>query len=624
MIAPRRAAASSSVRPMALLAGTVAVLYLARQVFIPLAIALTLAFLLAPLVAGLQKCRFGRVPAVIVVITLSGVAAGMLGWNLAGQLLNVLNDLPKYRENIHNKIEAFRSPQQGPLGKVTETVKDLKQELSSPDAAANAPTPPKTTSRGATVSPDTVAKVQIVEAPANVWQYLQDLASPLLAPAAQSTVVLIFTIVMLVKKEDLRNRLLRLAGVRQLNVMTEALDDAASRVSRYLFMQGLVNAVFGLVFGIGLYFVGVPNAALWGVLAATLRIVPYVGTMVAAAFPLVLSLAVFDTWMPPLLICALYAALELITANLIEPWLYGTHTGISPLAILVTTIFWAMLWGPAGLILSTPLTVCLVVVGRYVPQLSFLAILLGDQPVLGPEAQFYQRLLAMDQSEAREIADLFLKERPLIELYDSVLIPALALAEQDRHKGALDQAREEFLFLNIGEMIAEFRERDTDEEDDPEPARSTVRQSSAGRVICLPVNDEADQLIGAMLAQVLEQMGYSVISFPAGTSLSEISPVELKPGDVILTSAVPPFAFVHSKNLYKQLRGRFPDVRIGVGIWGFSGDAEKARSRFERHRPETILTSLAGAATYVAGIIRPSLLQPSAGETEQVGASSNG
>src|SRR5580698_794401 len=340
MIAPRRAAASSSVRPMALLAGTVAVLYLARQVFIPLAIALTLAFLLAPLVAGLQKCRFGRVPAVIVVITLSGVAAGMLGWNLAGQLLNVLNDLPKYRENIHNKIEAFRSPQQGPLGKVTETVKDLKQELSSPDAAANAPTPPKTTSRGATVSPDTVAKVQIVEAPANVWQYLQDLASPLLAPAAQSTVVLIFTIVMLVKKEDLRNRLLRLAGVRQLNVMTEALDDAASRVSRYLFMQGLVNAVFGLVFGIGLYFVGVPNAALWGVLAATLRIVPYVGTMVAAAFPLVLSLAVFDTWMPPLLICALYAALELITANLIEPWLYGTHTGISPLAILVTTIFW--------------------------------------------------------------------------------------------------------------------------------------------------------------------------------------------------------------------------------------------------------------------------------------------
>ena len=213
-----------------------------------------------------------------------------------------------------------------------------------------------------------------------------------------------------------------------------------------------------LLFGFGLYWIGVPYAALWGVVAGILRIVPYVGTLVAATLPLALSLAVFDGWLRPLLVFLLVAGLELIIANFVEPWLYGAHVGISSLALLVTAVFWAVLWGPAGLILSTPLTVCVVVLGRYVPQLSFLHILLGDEPVLAAEAQIYQRLLAMDQLEAQTIVDQFLKGRPLVELYDSVLIPALSMAEQDRHKGAIDAAREEFLFLSINEMIAEFSE----------------------------------------------------------------------------------------------------------------------------------------------------------------------
>ncbi len=612
MITSRRAAAGSSMRPgqSDLLTGTVAVLYLARQVFIPLAVALTLAFLLAPVVAGLQKCRMSRVPAVIVVVLVAVAAVGAVGWSLAGQLLNVVSELPQYRENIHNKIEAFRSPQHGPLGKVTETVKDIKRELSNTDTAAN-PTAPRESPP--TETPDGLSgltKVQVVEPPVNAWQYLQDFASPLIAPVAEGAVVLIFAFVMLVKKEDLRNRLLRLAGVPQLNVMTEALDDATNRVSRYLLMQGLINATFGVLFGTGLYFIGLPNAALWGVLAGTLRIVPYVGTLVAGAFPLILSLAVFDSWAPPLLVLLLYAGLELSIANIVEPWLYGTRTGISPLAILVATIFWATLWGPAGLILSTPLTVCLVVLGRYVPQLSFLHILLGDQPVLAPEARLYQRLLAMDQAEAREIADLFLKERSLVELYDAVLIPALVLAEQDRHKGSLDQAREEFLFLTVGEMIAEFSEHQPEQQDSGAaeespsehsgPVEESPTGSFPGRVICVPVSDQADQLTAAMLAQLLDQRGYSVISFPAGTSLGDLLALKPGPDDIIFTSAVPPFAFAHSKTLHKQLASCLPKVRIVVGIWGFSGDTEKAKWRFERQQPETIVTTISEAVKYVA------------------------
>jgi predicted PurR-regulated permease PerM len=578
MITSRRAAAGSSMRPIGLLTGTVAVLYLARQVFIPLAVALTLAFLLAPVVAGLQKCRMSRVPAVIVVVLVAVAAVGAVGWSLAGQLLNVVSELPQYRENIHNKIEAFRSPQHGPLGKVTETVKDIKRELSNTDTAAN-PTAPRESPP--TETPDGLSgltKVQVVEPPVNAWQYLQDFASPLIAPVAEGAVVLIFAFVMLVKKEDLRNRLLRLAGVPQLNVMTEALDDAASRVSRYLLMQGLINATFGVLFGTGLYFIGLPNAALWGVLAGTLRIVPYVGTLVAGAFPLILSLAVFDSWAPPLLVLLLYAGLELSIANIVEPWLYGTRTGISPLAILVAAIFWATLWGPAGLILSTPLTVCLVVLGRYVPQLSFLHILLGDQPVLAPEARLYQRLLAMDQAEAR--------------------------------KGSLDQAREEFLFLTVGEMIAEFSEHQPEQQDSgaaeespsehSSPAEESPTGSFPGRVICVPVSDQADQLTAAMLAQLLDQRGYSVISFPAGTSLGDLLALKPGPDDIIFTSAVPPFAFAHSKTLHKQLASCLPKVRIVVGIWGFSGDTEKAKWRFERQQPETIVTTISEAVKYVA------------------------
>ena len=285
---------------------------------------------------------------------------------------------------------------------------------------------------------------------------LRALATPFLAPLGLTGIVIIFTIFMLIKREDLRNRLLRLVGLGQINIMTQALDDAAQRVSRYLLMQFLVNAGFGALFGTGLYFIGVPNPALWGVLAGLLRIVPYVGTMVAAALPIILSLAVFDGWLPPLLVFVLFAGLELIIGNFVEPWLYGAHTGISSLALLVTTVFWTVLWGPAGLILSTPLTVCVVVLGRYFPQLSFLHILLGDDIVLEAEAQLYQRLLARDQAEARGIVDAFLKEGSLIELYDSVLIPALSLAEQDRHNGMIDATREEFLFLSINEMIAEL------------------------------------------------------------------------------------------------------------------------------------------------------------------------
>src|ERR1035438_711042 len=462
--------------------GTVAALYFARAILIPFAFALTVTFILTPVVALLQRLRIGRIASVFGTVLFSIAVAGGIAWIIANQFVEVANQLPLYSQNIKAKIDAFHLPATGQFGHASKSVRDVVRELTSPvtPAPAPAPAPPQhgqsrkqTNASPAPVSP---MPVSVVPPAASGWAALRNLGPSILAPLGQAGIVVIFTVFMLLKREDLRNRLLRLAGLSQLNRSTQALDDASGRVSRYMLMQFLVNAGFGTLFGFGLFLIGVPNPALWGVVAGLLRIVPYVGTPVAAILPIALSLAVFDGWLRPLLVFLLVAGLELIIANVVEPWLYGAYVGISSLALLVSAVFWAVLWGPAGLILSTPLTVCVVVLGRHIPQLSFLHVLLGDEPVLAAEAQIYQRLLAMDQLEVQTIVAGALKEKSLVELYDSVLIPALNMAEQDRHKGAIDAAREEFLFLSIHEMIVEFSEY--------QPMPEAAERPNA-RILCL-------------------------------------------------------------------------------------------------------------------------------------------
>lgn len=572
------------------LLGTIAALYFAREVLIPFAFALTLTFLSIPAVDLLQRLHFGRALSVLTTVLVSMAVAGGIAWIIANQLVEVANQLPLYRENIRGKIDSFQHPVTGRVGKAADSLEEIARELSNPDAE----------SPGTATYPRNVpepASVRVVDAPASGWAELRNLGGPVLTPLAQSGVVIIFSVFMLLKKEDLRNRVLRLAGVGQLNLMTQALDDAASRVSRYLLMQFLVNAGFGSLFGFGLYWIGLPDPALWGVVAALLRIVPYVGTLTAATLPLALSLAVFDGWLKPVLVLFLAAGLEMIIANVLEPWLYGTHVGISSLALLVTAVFWAILWGPAGLILSTPLTVCLVVLGRYVPHLSFLHILLGDDPALSSEARIYQRLLAMDQPEAQAIVDRFLKERPLLELYDSVLIPALSLAEQDRHKGAISTAREEFLFLSINEMIAEFSEYQ----------EAGEVKNARGRIFCLPAHDRADEVTASMLAQLVEQLGFAALAFPIdGTSPVEwMTLLEVEASDILCISALPPYAFAPARALCKQIRERFPKLNVVVCVWGFGGDRTKAKARFDRTPPDRLCTSLAGALESIQELALP-------------------
>ncbi|HTD42608.1 MAG TPA: AI-2E family transporter [Bryobacteraceae bacterium] len=576
-----------------LLIAAIALLYFARSVFIPLALALTLTFLLTPAVTRLQMLGLGRTVAVALVMSVSLAAMGGMAWMLGNQVLLVINGLPNYSDNIRAKIAAIRRPPGGSLGGAAKAVEQITQEISKVDA------PPESPQRS--VRDTAPTPVRVIETPASTMAYLRALMLPALKPLGVVTMVLIFTVFMLIFREDLRNRLFRLAGLARLNVMTQALDDAAQRISRYLWMQILVNGIFGVLIGTGLFFIGIPTPALWGVVAALGRMIPYVGAPLAGSLPFILSLAVFNSWWPPLLVFLLFAVLELGTSQFLEPWLYGTHTGIAPLALLVTTIFWTMLWGWAGLLLSTPLTVCLIVMGRYVPQMSFVHVLLGDEDVLAVEAQFYQRLLAMDQQEARAIAEKALAEQSLVQFYDTVMIPGLILAEQDRHKGRLDEERVSFLFLSARELVAELSAADSGDHAAFGPAESIGKH-----VTCVAANDQADEIVALMLAQALERAGVRAKAVPPNANPERLLARLSQPyWDAFCISAVPPFAFAPARALCGTIRSRFPNAKIVIGIWGANGEAPNMLERFARAGADSVATTVEQALDQLLGREQP-------------------
>jgi predicted PurR-regulated permease PerM len=607
--------ATASSRLLTLIAIVVVIvgLYFGRQVLIPLALAVVLAFLLTPVVCWVEKCRLGRVPAVLVVLVLAFSLVSSLGWMVSGQLMDIVDQFPSYKSNIHAKIQALRVPDGNRLKNASNTVTELSNELSAAsDSAAD-----KKAGKNSGARP---IPVQMAQPPSNGPQYVRAIIGPLTGVLETSAMVIVFALFMLIKREDLRNRVIRLAGQGQLNVVTQALDDGSRRLSRYLLLQFLVNTAYGVIFGSGAYWIGTPHALLWGVLACLLRFVPYVGAPIAATFPMAMALAVFPGWHQAALIFGLFVILELIVSNLIEPWLYGAHTGISSLAILVAAMFWAILWGPVGLILSTPLTVFLILIGRYVPQLSFLEVLLGDEPVLPVEAHFYQRLLALDQDEPRDITENYLKEKPIGSLYDSVLIPALILSEQDRHLNLLDAVTNSFVSQNTRELIEELGERSFDDaamfingqgnkdiDNDPSKRCEASRTALLGlRVVCIPAADEADELVGMMAAQLLERLGCDTHCLPATPRANLLNELATYSPQVAIVSALPPFAVGQARSLCKRLRQRQPDLKILLGLWNFEGGTAAAQNRVGPGVADLVVTSLQQGVSHLVEI-RPNI-----------------
>ncbi|HEX5413885.1 MAG TPA: AI-2E family transporter [Terriglobia bacterium] len=603
MVRGKRSPASSELLTLIAVIVVIAVLYFAREVLVPMALAVLLSFLLTPVVVQLEKARLGRIPAVLMVLVLAVALVVAGGWGLAGQLTEIVDHLPTYTANIQKKIQSLHSS--GGLNRAINAVKGLNDELSAPGperrgARGHSQVSHASKERGIS-SPENPMPAK-VEASTNGFKYLRGLLGPAASILARVVIVIVFTLFMLAKREDLRNRVIRLASKGQLNLMTQALDDASTRISRYLLLQLLVNSSYGVLFGLGLYLLGIPHALLWGVLGGILRFIPYFGTLIGAVFPIALALAVFPGWSHALYVLGLYLVIELIIAYVMEPWLYGVHTGISPFAILVAAVFWTMLWGPVGLILSVPLTVCLMVMGRHIPHLEFIGILLGDEPVLAPAANFYQRLLAMDLEEARDIARAYLKEKPLGSLYQSVLIPALSLEEQDRHAGSLDQETEAFICQGIKELIEEFGEStqkealtaETDGKAAPGAAVEPLIDTrlSSVHIICVPARDDSDAMIALMLAQLLDRAGYDAKSLAIGAVEDMLEKAVEQKARVVCVSALPPFALGQARSLCRRLRTRLPELKIVLGLWNFEGGVSKAQERVGTGYADRVVTTL--------------------------------
>ena len=592
----------------------IAVLYLAKTVVVPLALAILFSFLLSPLVTLLERIRLPRVLAIIVVILAAGMVVGTIGWTVFNQLVSVTDHMADFTYNINRKLDALKPAKSTSFSRAEQELDRLGQQISTLnlDAGTDQSDHGKKLLGSSADHPIAVQEVGKSDRLDTIHGVLGSMVSVFL--------VVVFTFFMLLQREDLRNRLIRLTGRGHLNLMTQAMDEAGHRVSRYLGLQLLVNTCYGTLIFVALYFLALPHALLWGALAGILRFIPYIGAPTAALLPTVFSIAVYTGWTPTLLIMAIFFGMEVLTANFIEPHIYGKQTGLSPLAILVAAVFWTLIWGPIGLILSVPLTVCLVVVGSHVPSLKFLTVLLGDQPVMRPEAHYYQRLLASDAQEAGQVLDAYVKDNSVPAAYDHVVVPALGLFEQDRHRNALDQETVNFITETAQEQVEELGLRS----DEPQPANPPIEtvpnvsppmsadkqpappSGIRKRVVCVAVRDDSDEIAAMMLSQLLRRAGHSAKTIPLQNVDRAVAEVfDVRP-DVVCLSALPPYAMSYARTWYETLRASRPDLDIVIGLWNYSGDLAKAAKVITGDEGNLVCVTLAEV------VERVSLREPSA------------
>jgi len=575
----RRSPRTSTLVNLAALAVVVGALHLGKEVLIPFALAVLLAFLLTPLASTFERLRLGRIPAVALCMLLAVSVLGSTTWLVLYQMSELTEDLPEHRTRILERIQSIQrglSIQNEKVKGVLETLGEAIQ-ASEPgpegapkeEAQAIGKTPEKqpSTSPFALSSEDRPIFVRVIEEPPQLLRRLYEALSPLLVPLGTACVVVVLTIFMLLQRENLRDRSIRLIGGESLSAPAQAINDAASRVSRYLIVQSTINGSYGAMVGVGLFFLGAPSWALWGFLAGVLRFLPYFGLWIGAIPPVLLILLTTEGWTRPLLAVALFALTDLTAYLVCEPWFFGLSTGVSPFAILLAAVFWTWLWGPIGLLLATPLTVCLVVLGQRVPHLRPLSTLLGDAEPLKPHERLYQRLLSDETQEGAEaVVQRARESQGLSSAYDDVVAPALRLAECEKEAGHLSKDRYESVLENARDLVEALGAA-------AEPPQTEgVDRGSLGerrRVACVPAHDEPDDIAVSMLAQLCER---------AGREVYEVSPLSLV-GEIVegLGKAEVEMVCVvtlrgagrrHARALCKRLRKRWPELIVVKLVWG--------------------------------------------------------
>jgi predicted PurR-regulated permease PerM len=543
----------------------VAVLKLAQEVFIPLALAILCTFLLAPMVGLLTRLRLNRLLAVILSLAIGLALMGGLGTLVFNQFADLARELPSYQRQLRTNITQWGGLLRGGVADTTAAFEELTKEIDRVALDRVAPSEPK---------PRGVSKVQVVDAPATALETIRSVVGPVVRPVGTTLAVIVLVAFMLLRLPDLRDRILRLLGARYLHLTTEALNDAAGRVSRYLLMQIVINGWTGFAVTVGLWALHVPNAVLWGALTLALRFIPYIGVWMAAAIPLALSFAVFDDWTRPLMVFGLFAVLELFDWSVLEPWLYGSHTGVSPVALLLAAGFWTWLWGFAGLFLAVPMTVCAVVMGKYIPQLKFLQVLLGDEPVLEPHERLYQRLLSSNRDEADAVLEEALRESSILEVCDAIIVPAMLRAEEDHDRGTLTDAKRQTILEHVNEWVDERLEMMT-----PAKSRSANPEIPVAQptILCVPASDRADEIIAKLFEAALIERRISA-SIIGPRDAIQLASAGLASRAIVI-SALPPEAVTAARAVCKRMRLSHNAVPVFVGLWNAAGDLDRARQR---------------------------------------------
>jgi predicted PurR-regulated permease PerM len=619
----------------------IAALYFAREVLLPLALAILLSFVLTPLLLLLRKIKVPRVAAVIFVVTLAFAIIFALGWLLSQQMTELARDLPSYQRVLSEKIGTLRkSAVTSPtLERAADALKGIEKELAQPSEGERQTTSPATSP---SVDEDKAepkpVPVTVIEPEPRPFQILQDVAGTVLPPLATAGIVILFVIFILLQREDLRDRLIRLMGASDMQRASATMNDAATRLSRYFLRQVLINASFGTFIALGLWAIGVPSPVAWGILAMLMRFVPYVGSYIAAAPPMLLAAVIEPGWTTVFLTGGLFLGSELVMGQVVEPLVYGHGTGLSPIAVILSTVFWTWLWGPLGLLLAMPLTVCVVVLGRHVEGLNFLEVLLGDEPALTPAQSFYQRALIGDSAEATYQAELSLKEgRPLLSYLDEVALEGLKLAQRDAERGSLDPEHLESIDATVAEMmdnlgefeprrwfrkprpeksgegeedakagLASLRPDEEESEDDEQLPVLTADQLAPGwdaedAVLCVGGRTPLDAASAAMLAGVLQRQGLKARAVPseAMSAGHVISLGESKAKLACLSYIGAGASAAHVRYLVRRLRRILPaGATVLVGYWGGEGSAGSLKALQATAEADAYATTLREAALF--------------------------
>jgi predicted PurR-regulated permease PerM len=572
-----------------LILAIIAALSLAAEVLKPLALAVLLSFALAPLVGFLERRGLPNVAAVLLTVIFALGALAGIGFTVGRQLTHLANHLDDYQRHIKHKIEFLTPSDNTVLARVKKVAGEVEKSLDRPPVEGRK-----------------VQDVRVIEQPSFRTQ-LQGTVGPYLELLGVGSFVLILVLFMLMSRKDLGDRIVRVFGHGHLTLTTRTMDEIGQRISRYLGTFALVNSGFGLVVGLGLWAIGVPYAILWGCMAGMLRFIPYVGPAVAFGLPLIFSFANFEGWRQPLEVVALFGVVEVVLNSFLEPVIYGKTTGISALGLLVAAMFWAWLWGLLGILLSTPLTVCLAVLGKYVPSLRFFATLLGEETEHNLDVRFYQRLLSLDQDGAAAIVEAALKKRPRAEVFDEVLVPALSRAEQDAARGDLEDRDRAFIWRAVGEILYELEETPQISLANPAPSADAGPGPGVGPAADAPIevagvasSNTADALVLQMLGQLLAPVGCTMKIIKDTESSLELADrlAEEVPALVVL-SHLPPEGLAHARYQVRRVRGRFADLPIVVGRWGESEGASAAVEGLKSAGASQVVFTLAEARDWI-------------------------